>query len=393
MYSVDDDADPGNCTKFNRRDLEAIFISKLSLCIIAILTNLLVVGFIFYSKKTKDFMYRLILYLLITNIIQAIAIIWIALPVDGDSDDRVILRGQNSTGWRDACAVGGFFSMASLWMGNIIVIWIVLYLLWLGWNLYRHVFRRRQSENISDVSHIGNLQQRCSLGEIIGVFVLYILPFVIAAFPFAIKGGMYGVSGPWCWVKQFNVYCGDLSYTPLVVEMVFFYGPLIVVMFAAVVFVCIALICCCRGEVRRHDKIPALKERRVKEIAVVLACPLLYCAIIVLLLINRIIFGVNQDGHKEADPSLSPYRELWITHSVADPLRVLLPAIAILVNPFVWKDANACCKSSLRQRNVQEKRRLRRSFRRRNYDGVDNKAYVESLVVSGSNTSLDSKPM
>ena len=319
------------CLNFTVHAAQSVLAIKMSMSSLAIVVNLTVIFYIFYTKKVREFMYRLILYLMITDVLQAIVVIIISQPITVPSD---MVPAQIKPGWSHACVGSGFACMATLWMGNIVVFWIVLYILWLGWSLYRRVYRKKmprgQTENERTSAH-STLLSICR--EVFGVLFLFVTPIVIAIIPLVANGGMYGISGLWCWIKQYDKKCGDLGTIPLAFELIFFYAPLMVIVLLVFVFIMAAFICCCRGEVRRHDKNKELKKRYTKEIVIVVAFPLAYCCICLILLINRIYSTVHQ---KDAE---SPYVPLWIAHSVADPMRLLLPAVAFLVNPWVWKDA------------------------------------------------------
>lgn len=367
------------CLNFTAPIAKTILALKISLSSIAILTNLLVIGFIVYFKKiTEDFIYRLVLYLLITDIFQAVAIILISLPVTA-TDGVGIKYRKPANEWREVCSAAGFVSMVSLWMGNVIIIWIVLYLVWQGWSVYRQVYRQLEREiNIQDVGRgrgSDTPTRQCSLGELVGIFFLFFVPLVIASIPFAIKGGMYGISGPWCWIKIQNPYCGDS--TSFIVDIVFYYGPLMAIVLLTAIFVCTALICCCRGAVRRHEKVIDLKQRRIKAVTIVLACPILYCAVIILLFVNR-IYMIR---HPNKNPSVNPMHRLWITHTIADPFRVLIPALAIIINPFVWKDV--CYSSSHQPDDENKTKQYKNSQAHRRYGAipVGNKEYADSLIT------------
>ena len=323
------------CINFTLQTAHSVLGIKMSLSSLAILVNLAVIFFIVYINKARDFMYRLILYLMITDVLQAIAIIIISQPVTVPSD---LIPAQIKPGWTNACIGSGFASMATLWMGNIVVFWIVLYILWLGWSLYRRVYRKpmsggQQAENNKTSAHSTCLQRMAVYREVVGVVFLFVAPLVIAIIPLFPDGGMYGISGLWCWIKLHNHKCGDLGALPLYFELIFFYIPLMVIVLLVFIFIMAAFICCCRGEVRRHDKDKELKKRYTKEIIIIVAFPLAYCCICLILLINRVYSTVHQSSQK------SPYVPLWIAHSVADPVRLVLPALAFFVNPWVWKDA------------------------------------------------------
>ena len=323
------------CINFTVQIARSVLGIKMSLSSFAIVANLAVIVFILCTKKFRDFVYRLILYLMITDVLQAFVIIIISQPivVPNNTAPAQIRPGR---GWHNACIGSGFASMATMWMGNIVVFWIVLYLLWLGWSLYRRVYRKRKNNKISQTIHQGQGNtSKLKLKEIFGVIFLFVAPIVIAIIPLFAHGDMYGLSGLWCWVKLHNNSCGDLGTIPLVFALVFFYAPLMVIVLLVSVFIMAAFMFCCQGEVRRHDKNKKLKRRYTKEIILIFAFPLAYCCICVILLINRIYTTVHQKGNSP------PYKPLWIAHAIADPLRVVLPAIVFLIHPCVWIDARA----------------------------------------------------
>ncbi len=320
------------CINFTVQTAHSVLAIKMSLSSFAIIVNVAVIIFIVYTRKFRDFIYRLILYLMITDVLQAFAIIIIQLPiiVPNDTAPAEIRPGKR---WADACVGSGFTIMATMWMGNIVVFWIVLYLLWLGWSLYRRVYRKRETH--TEISHsIHQESTRNKFKEVFGVIFLFVVPVVIAIIPLVSKGGMYGLSGLWCWIKLHSNHCGDLHSIPLAFALMFFYVPLMVIVLCVAIFMTTAFICCCRGEVRRHDKNKELKQRYTREIIIMFAFPLAYCCVCIVLIINRVYSTVH------AKDKL-PYVPLWIAHSVADPLRVVLPAVVFLVNPCVWKDARA----------------------------------------------------
>ena len=317
------------CITFSAHMEHAVFAIKLSLSSFAIVVNLSAIILVFLTKKANKFMYRLVVYLLITDILQAIAIILISLPIampSGDSDNRAPTKLKPGRGWSNECVASGFISVMTLWMGNIIVFWIALYLARIGYCLYR----RTQNRDVK-------LSCPCScISEVLTVlFLLVLVPIIIAIIPFFIPGhgNMYGLSGLWCWIKVMDKACGDLNNAPLIIDLIMFYAPLIVIVLFTVVFSGFAVTCCCRGAVRRHDAVVSLRKSDRNDIIVVLVIPLVYCGFCLLLLINRIHSVARRN------PANSyPDTVLWMTHTIADPVRVILPALAYLFNPLVWKD-------------------------------------------------------
>lgn len=394
MYSSNSSNESLKCVDFTSYTAHVVLSAKMSFSTLAIILNLLVIVFIIYSKKFKDFLYRLILYLTITDVVQAVAIIIISLPVTMPEEPASPVRIK--PGWRLACTASGYISMASLWMGNFIIFWIVTYLVWLGWCLYRHVYRKLErkgrGQNLSSKGMRRDINEHpCTIKEIIFVIGLFVIPFLIATIPIFIDegdgpGGMYGLSGLWCWMKTFDKSCGDLGNLPLGLELAFFYAPLMLIVLLAILFIMVMFICCCRGEVRKHEKSVALKQRHIKEILIMLACPLLYCSVCLVLSINRIYSTVHESSR--------PNGPLWIAHAVADPIRIMLPPLALIINPYVWKDAGICSCQCCKGKQTDENSRSKADDKsplptdkeaiNRHYCTFPNDEYVQSLISDDS---------
>ena len=302
---------------------------KASLGTITIVVNLLAIALIVISKKYEDFTFRLALYLMITDILQAVAMCLALAPVYvPDAENAARLReGQP---WHEVCEITGFLLMVSMWMGNVVIIWIVGHLLVLGWRLYRLQVTGTLKRNENAGKNSGSLCARAKW-ELVGLGFMIIGPFVIGIIPFIIDDDMYGISGLWCWIRILNNNCGDLVSVPVTVVLVLFYGPLILIVIFSFISMSATIVLVCYGAVRRHGvTLINQHQQRMKEIMIVLVYPMLYCTVCLLLLANRI--------YSIANPSKLPYVPLWMTHTVADPLRVLLPAIAFLLHPYVWRD-------------------------------------------------------
>lgn len=107
-----------HCFKSSKAVAETIFIIKVTLNCIGILASILVVCLILISKNYKRFVYRLVLYLMIVNSLQAICQILELTPVQVTEDESVSIK--NGTGWSDMCAALGFLDMVTSWMGNFV---------------------------------------------------------------------------------------------------------------------------------------------------------------------------------------------------------------------------------------------------------------------------------
>ena len=320
-----------SCLNFTTEFAKAVLDVKASLGAITVVVNLLAIALIVISKKYKDFTFRLVIYLMVTDILQAVTMCLALAPVYvPDAENAAKLReGQP---WHEVCEITGFLLMVSMWMGNVVIIWIVGHLLVLGWRLYRvQVTGATLKRNDSMLTKNGEGRFAQVKWEMIGICIMIIGPFVIGVIPFVIDDDMYGISGLWCWIRIINTHCGDLKSIPLTVVLVLFYGPLLLIVFFSVISMFATIVLVCYGAVRRHGvTIVDQHQRRMKEIMLVLAYPMLYCTVCLLLLANRI--------YSIAHYKSQPFVPLWMTHTVADPVRVMLPAVAFLLHPYVWRD-------------------------------------------------------
>lgn len=321
------------CLDFSPTFASNVIRIKASLGATTFAASLLAIFLILFSKKYKDPTFRLVIYLMLTDILQAVAMCLALSPITVPSAG-LPAEVKNGTVWIDFCAATGFLLMTTMWMGNIVIIWIVVHLLVLGWRLYRSQVIPTVENTVTGTP----IYIRCKMNwEIIGLLFLIIAPFVIGVIPFFLPNQMYGIAGLWCWIKMIkdshscNVKDSVFAEESLIVPLVFFYGPLILIVFFSLISMFATIVFVCYGAVRRHGRTVVDKhQRRMKEIMIVLAYPMLYCTVCLFLLANRVYTLTHLQ-----DP---PYLPLWIAHTVADPVRVLLPAIAFLLHPYVWRD-------------------------------------------------------
>ena len=327
----DGDSDDGQlCLNFSTQTADAVLKVKLTLGAFTIVANMLAIILIIASRRFRDFLYRLVVYLLITDILQAIAICLALFPIKvNDAAHPAQVRDNSTSGWLDFCAATGFILMITMWMGNIVIIWIVGHLLILGWRTQR-LHHGERGQNTPGPQTVCT---PCTKKEILGVLFLFFGPVLIGWIPFVLPNGMYGISGLWCWIKEYQRTCGDLRVETLLVVFIFFYGPLVLIVLFSLICMILTIILVCYGAVRRHFSVD-YHQRRMKEIIIALAYPMLYCTVCLILLANR-VYSVS---HPDKGPNLG----LWFAHTVADPVRVMLPAVAFLLHPFVWRDV--CCR-------------------------------------------------
>ena len=316
------------CFKSPKKTAEAIFIIKVTLNCVGILASLLVVCLIMISKNYKRFVYRLVLYLMIVDSLQALCQILELTPVQVTEGENVSIK--NGTGWLQMCRMLGFLDMVTSWMGNFVIVWIMLYMLAISWKLHQMAVGDNNEVNVEQPPNSGQKPSRGYM-EIIGVLLLVFSPFLFSWIPFTMD--MYGLSGLWCWIRTVEKNsCNDSRFAhkslALIVSM--FYGPLVLIIIFGFICMVIIILLLCRSTRNLHGGNRDRYNRGIKNVGVVLAYPVIYCLFCVFLLINRIYSSTRSEGH-------SPNYTLWIIHALADPSLNVIPALAFLLHPHVWK--------------------------------------------------------
>ena len=320
-----------HCLEFSKKIADVIFDLKIALGSLGILLSLFAIVLITLSRIYKQFVYRLVMYLMAVNVTQALCQIIELIPVKVTDDERIIMR--NGTGWEEVCAVLGYLDIVTAWMGNLVIIWIMLYMLTLSWQLHR-----LQSRQHTTRPPTSNMNKNSHTREIIGVLLLVFSPFLFSWIPFVVH--MYGISGLWCWIKTASDNgCNDTNFQhlSLTLMMVMFYGPLMGILIFGLVCMLSIIILLGRSSKNLHGAVRQRYRSSMKEIGLVLIYPIVYCLFCFLLLVNRIYSSAHTNSNDK--PNSYP---LWVIHAVADPGRILIPALAFLLHPHVWKNVLAC---------------------------------------------------
>ena len=328
------------CLQFSKHVADTILIIKVALGSTGVLASLLVVLLIGVMKLYKQFVYRLVLYLMAINALQALFQILELVPIEVTDNNIVLLR--NGTGWEDACSVIGYLDIGVVWMGNLVIVWTMLYMLSLSWQLHR----------LQQASHRVEAQpadRTVRVGEIVGVLFVIFAPFLFNWIPFVMH--MYGPSDFMCWIKTVGKNgCGNskLQHWSIALMAFLFYGPITaIVTFGLVCFIAIIFLLH-RTSKYLHGGIRQRYKSSMKEMGMLLIYPLIYSLFCTIMLATRIYTFVHPKS-TASDIDHSPFYPLWLLHSIADPGRIVLPALAFLLHPYVWKtflrQPNCPCRS------------------------------------------------
>ena len=260
------------------------------------------------------------MYLMVVNTLLALFQILELIPIEVTEQDYIAVR--NGSGWQKACSVIAFLDVGTSWMGNLVIIWTMLYMLSLSWQLHRLKTSRRSEP-----------QGRVKVGEIVGVVLMVFSPFLISWIPFVMD--MYGPSGLMCWIRTADKNsCGDSRFQHLsaALMMLMFYGPLVAIVVFGLVCMIVIILLLHRTSKHLHGGIRQRYQSSMKEMGTLLVYPLIYCFFCCIMLVTRIYSYTHTYSTDRP-----PYYPLWIIHSVADPSRIVIPALAFLLHPYVWK--------------------------------------------------------
>ena len=115
------------CHNFSRSEVEAVSIAKISVSGAAVLGCVLVIALIILFKDTSKFVFRLVLYIMLTDLFQSVMFILEQVPVhtvNSYGDQPSIINGTGSL-----CSAFAFLSQVSTWMELLTVLWVITYLL------------------------------------------------------------------------------------------------------------------------------------------------------------------------------------------------------------------------------------------------------------------------
>ena len=209
------------CYNFTKMELESAYYTKISIAALGILLSGVVLLLFCISKVFRNFVYRLVFYLMLLNLAEAAILLMEVLPADMQ-DGEVFTRPN----WGSVCSLFGFLDQIISWMGFIAIVWIMIYMLWLTYHLYK-IQDGMQPERI-------NIHKVSKKIEMVAILSLFITPFVLNWIPFI--WGMYGLSGPWCWIKGTRNACDDIT-LGVTLMVLLFYGPIgLIVLFGFISF-------------------------------------------------------------------------------------------------------------------------------------------------------------
>lgn len=213
---------------------------------------------------------------------------------------------------------------------------------------------------------------KVTVSEAVGICVCFLLPFTFNWIPFTTDH--FGASGHWCWIKLTETTnCTDTNiHEGVVYIFVFYYGPLVLIMFVTSVISAIALVVWCKNLVRSDP---------FKDMIFIAVYPIVFNIVGCIVTANRI------EEVRRISADREPNFSLWVAHAIADPTRTLLPAVFFLLQ-FLIPTARELVMQS-REEQPLEGRILNRGVVHTLYTEEETKPFAD--MGEGKNTQLHSE--
>ncbi len=234
---------------------------------------------------------------MIANLLLAIVQVLELLPIVYINHQLDIRDGGY---WTKSCRVLGFLDLVIAWMGDFVVLSIVVYLFARVRNPSK--FREEQSVNFKII-------------ETVTVCFCFLFPFTFSWIPFI--DDYFGISGHWCWIELVKDNdCNSRQITEgLLYMLLLHYIPLLMIILVTSLVSLYILYIMCKNELEW-------------EVLLVVLYPIIFDALCLIMVINRIDSAVRV-GH-----GAKPNFVLSVLHSYAISGRTILPSLTIILLIF-----------------------------------------------------------
>lgn len=195
----------------------------------------------------------------------------------------------------------------------------------LSWQLYRIRLNRQEAMP----------RDRSKFYEVIAILLVILSPFLVNWIPFVLGDhGMYGQSGLVCWIKTVsNDTCIDdkLNHLSDALLLIMFYCPTFFIVAFGMVCMISIIVLLYRASKHIHGGIRQRYQHSMKEIAMLFIYHLIYCLLCFVMLITDVYSKI--EGHLD--------HSMWIVHAVASSLRHVVPGLAFVLHPYVWRNVHS----------------------------------------------------
>ena len=213
------------CANISQEDVRSLVLMRgisgvvcFGLCLLSLVIE---VVSMLCQKRGSTVLQRFFVYVVVANLLRAA---FLSMSIVSHRSDNVDINDK-------FCEAVGFLSQyfASFQLLTIFAMMLIL---------LHNLLSLNQSYSIL-CSRLFKCQT--SYPDIYAIIVLFILPSLYTWTPFLIDGGVYGDSGPWCWLKSFDSNCSEID-SVFVFESVFWNIPFGIVLLFCLVCVTLYLI-------------------------------------------------------------------------------------------------------------------------------------------------------
>ena len=281
---------------FPKEKNEAILVTKLSLLIVSLVSNIIAIVLLCYFKCYRRFVFRLILCLMVAHLLGVIMDIVEPIPVEHFNGPPYVKEG-----WNGVCATIGFFDEVTLWMSNFVMIWILLFLCLL--------IKKPRHE-------VHFFRSNITIAEVMGFNFCFYAPFTFSWIPFV--DDYFGLSGHWCWIILTKGGCGDTDITEgELYVFLLYYAPLMLIVFITFIISIIAVVIWIIN-IRKSNPI-------MNMMIIMVAYPMTFAVVCCVIAANRI------ESARRAHLGMEPSFPLWMGHAICEPTRSFLPSLFFIL--------------------------------------------------------------
>ena len=286
------------CFKFSRHEFTSLCWTLIGVSTLAAIVCLLAILIFAFIKAYQKFVHRLSLYLTISALARAISNVLQCAPVE-NMCGYVVVRNEQ------LCKAAGFLTEYSLWMLLLITCWIVLYLFILA------VFKRKYNS------------RKCEVGLLI---LCHTVPLLVSIVPFIDfqNGTMYGLAGPWCWIKVTDENCHEYK-EGVIEQFALFYGPFIIAFTLHFLAMLVVIIVLYRGTRKESGRLQDQLKDAMKEAMPLLIYPVFFNILVLLAFINRVYYATYTAKKTNF--------LLWEIQAAVNPIFCLVIPLAFVLHP------------------------------------------------------------
>ena len=292
-----------NCSQLTTGQYRTLAVTKGTCGVVSIVATLLVILFIVLYKVYKKFVFRIVFYFALTNLIKAVLCVMQAGSMQYD-------EGPTHPTHEKLCIAVAVVLHYVSWINILISFWVTFTCFLLA--VFEILPKNRE---------------KWWLGAIVTIPLLVVfLPFI---------GNRYGMAGAWCGIKSRDKDC-RLHTWGVAAQFLLSYGPNLVAMIVDSLLIIITFIVVARNYCRERAQYQPVREDRhleptyleaVKEFLPLLGYPIVLIALYTVPLANRIYNTTHDD----------PKFVFWLVHALSSPLQGSGVAACFLCHPQILK--------------------------------------------------------